>query len=226
MDLTRTAAIQAVLFDMDGLLIDSEPYWREAEIVAFGSVGLTLTDAMCRTTMGLRVDDVVEHWYRIDPWPEVSKAEVERGIIEECSRIIGERGEPMRGVRSAIGLVASRALRMAVVSSSPTTLIAAVLDRLGIADAFELIHSAENEPYGKPHPGVYLSAARTLGVAPSSCLAIEDSVTGVIAAKAGRMRCIAVPEPALRDDPRFSIADITLDSLDDLSAELLDRLGA
>lgn len=226
MDLTRTAPLRAALFDMDGLLIDSEPYWREAEIIAFGRVGLTLTDALCRTTMGLRVDDVVEHWYRISPWPDVSKAEVERRIIEECTRIIGERGEPMRGVPSAIDLVAGRGLRMAVVSSSPTTLIAAVLDRLGISGAFELLQSAEDEPYGKPHPGVYLSAARTLGVAPTSCLAIEDSVTGVIAAKAGRMRCIAVPEPALRDDPRFSIADLTLDSLDDLSSEQLDLLGA
>jgi sugar-phosphatase len=209
---------------MDGLLIDSEPFWREAEIIAFASVGVALTDAMCRETIGLRVDDVVEYWYRRHPWQTTSKAEVERRIIDEGVRLIRLRGEPMAGVAEATGLVASLGLRAALVSSSPHRLIRAVVERLDLGDTFELVHSAEDEEYGKPHPAVYLTAARRLGVLPTACLAIEDSLTGVLAAKAARMRCVAVPEACARDDPRFSLADATLASLAELTRDVVARL--
>ena len=221
----RAGAIEAVLFDMDGLLIDSEPFWREAEIIAFGSVGLELTDEMCRRTLGLRVDDVVEYWYAVQPWPDVPKHEVERRIIDEGIRLIELRGEPMAGVADATRLVARLGMRTALVSSSPRRLIRAVIERLGLEDAFDLVHSAEDEEYGKPHPAVYLAAAAKLGVAPTACVAIEDSLTGVLSAKAARMRCVAVPESSARHDPRCSLADATLDSLAELTSDLLARLG-
>jgi sugar-phosphatase len=210
---------------MDGLLIDSEPFWREAEVIAFGSVGLQLTDEMCRQTTGLRVDDVVEYWYRRHPWQSVPRCEVERRIIDEGVRLIRLRGEPMAGVAHATSLVASLGLRMALVSSSPLRLIRAVVAQLGLDGVFEVMHSAEDEEYGKPHPAVYLAAARRLGVRPTACLAIEDSLPGVLAAKAARMRCVAVPESGVRGDPRFALADATIDSLAELTGDLVARLG-
>jgi sugar-phosphatase len=86
-----------------------------------------------------------------------------------------------------------------------------------------VLQSAEHEPYGKPHPGVYIAAARALGVSPGDCLAIEDSANGLLAAKAARMRCIVVPEPAVRHDRRFCIADAVLDSLMDFRPEWLTQ---
>jgi mannitol-1-/sugar-/sorbitol-6-/2-deoxyglucose-6-phosphatase len=221
-----TTKVEAVLFDMDGLLIDSEPFWRESETAVFATVGIALTDEMCRQTTGLRVDDVVEHWHRERPWDGVPKRKVELRIVDECVRLIRLRGEPLPAVRETIGLVGERGLRAALVSSSPTRMIEAVVARLDLGGAFELVHSAEEEEFGKPHPAVYIHAARKLGVRPAACLAIEDSLAGVIAAKAARMRCVAVPEPGARRDPRFSIADAVFDSLAELTPEALSALGA
>jgi sugar-phosphatase len=111
-------------------------------------------------------------------------------------------------------------VRVALASSSAYRLIRAVTERLGLADSFDCVYSAEEEEYGKPHPGVYLTAARRLGVAPTQCLAVEDSFNGVLAAKAARMKCVAVPEPAQRRDPRFCIADVVLDSLAGVGVEV------
>ena len=80
-------------------------------------------------------------------------------------------------------------------------------------------------PYGKPHPAVYIECARTLGIAPADCLALEDSPAGVLAAKAARMTCIAIPPPELRDDPRYCIADLQLDSIEQFSAQTVTALG-
>jgi mannitol-1-/sugar-/sorbitol-6-/2-deoxyglucose-6-phosphatase len=99
-----------------------------------------------------------------------------------------------------------------------------VLDTLDIAPYFQVAQSAEHEAYGKPHPGVYIEAARRLGVEPWRCLAFEDSPNGVIAAKAARMHCIAVPDPALRNDRRLQAADLILPSLAEFHLGLLEQL--
>ncbi len=104
---------------------------------------------------------------------------------------------------------------MALASASYFKLINATLNKLELRDQFNVIHSAEIEPYGKPHPGIFLTTAKNLGVDPEFCLVFEDSLNGVIAAKAARMKCVCVPDPAFRNDTRFSIADIILNSLEE-----------
>ena len=123
-----------------------------------------------------------------------------------------------------VALLAAQDLPLAVASSSSGEMIAAVMERLGIGGYFRILQSAEHEPYGKPHPGVYIEAARRLGVAPEHCLAFEDSPNGVIAAKAAKMACIAVPDPAIRADRRLCIADAILPSLADFRLEMLQQL--
>jgi sugar-phosphatase len=103
--------------------------------------------------------------------------------------------------------------------------MAAALHRLGIVDDVTTWHSAEFEPYGKPHPAVYLTTAAKLGVDPVDCLAVEDSFNGAIAAKAARMRVVVIPEAPHRDSPRWGFCDARLDSLDGVDADLLTRLG-
>ncbi len=215
--------IRAVIFDMDGLLIDSEPLWRLAEVEVFNAIGVPLTEELAFTTMGLRTDELVEHWSARYPWQDPTHKEIEARIDSRVVELVRERGTPLPGVLDLVTFFRDRGLPLAIASSSTSELIATVVHQIGLAGAFQVLQSAEHEPYGKPHPGVYIAAANALGVPPTDCLAFEDSANGLLAAKAARMRCIAVPEPAVRNDRRFCIADAVLDSLTDFRPELLDR---
>lgn len=218
--------IRAVIFDMDGVLIDSEPFWQESEIDVFGCAGLALTREMCLQTMGLRVDEVVEYWRRRRVFDDAPAGALEDAIVGGVVERILSRGRAIEGAAHALGFFRARGLRVALASSSAYRLISAVTERLGLAGEFEVVYSAEEEEYGKPHPGVYLTTARRLGVAPAECVAIEDSFNGVLAAKAARMKCVAVPEVAQRHDPRLAIADVVLDTLAEVNEEVWQRLNA
>jgi sugar-phosphatase len=219
------APIEAVIFDLDGVLIDSEPLWQDAEIEVFASLGIVLDRELCRQTMGLRCDEVVAYWSARWPWSGRSNAEVEGELLRVVAAHIRRRGEPKPGIAGVLQLLASRGIRVALASSSPYVVIAAALERLGLTTAFACVYSAEEEPYGKPHPGVYLTTAAKLGVAPLHCCAIEDSPNGVLAAKAAKMACIAVPDPTVADDPRIKIADSVVSTLSDLDDAAWDALG-
>ncbi|MGH2753728.1 MAG: hexitol phosphatase HxpB [Actinomycetota bacterium] len=221
---TAAPVFDAVIFDMDGVLIDSEPLWQRAEIEIFGELGVHLTPALCRQTMGLRIDEVVDHWYSYRPWGTTSRAEVVERVVERVETLIREEGGLLPGVTDALSFFRRRATHIALASSSYYRLIEAVLEGFDLADRFDLVHSAEDEPLGKPHPGIYLTVAAKLKVEAARCLAIEDSPNGVVAAKAARMRCIAIPEPGVEDDPRVATADALVASLSDISDELLSRL--
>jgi HAD superfamily hydrolase (TIGR01509 family) len=209
---------EAVIFDLDGVLVDSEQLWRDAEMATFATVGVILDDDLCRQTTGLRVDEVVGYWHRLWPWPP------SRGTMEEVAAAIVRRvGEAMAtavvmpGAVAALRLCAASGLRVAIASSSPMALIEAAMARLGVGELVDSWHSAENEEYGKPHPAVFMTAAAKLDVAPAACLVVEDSLNGVIAAKAARMRCVAVPDRLL---PGFAVADAVLPDLTAFSADL------
>jgi beta-phosphoglucomutase-like phosphatase (HAD superfamily) len=217
--------IEAVIFDMDGVLIDSEPFWQESEMDAFARVGLRLTREMCMQTMGLRVDEVVDYWHRRHAWEGVPSGEFEEAIIGGVAERILSKGEAKEGVARALDFFRSRGVKVALASSSAYRLIRAVTERFQLSHKFDCVYSAEDEEYGKPHPGVYLTTARRLDVSPAACLAVEDSFNGVLAAKAARMKCIAVPEEGARRDPRFQIADVILGSLEEIDEEVWRRVS-
>lgn len=216
--------IEAVIFDMDGVLIDSEPLWRIAETRAMNAIGVPMVEEDGFLTMGLRTDEVVEFWYARYPWSEPSKTEVEGAIVGNVIALIEERGEPLPGAVEAVRGMRAAGYRVGLASSSAMEIIEAVLRRIGLRDAFDALQSAEHEPYGKPHPAVYIECARSLGVAPVDCLALEDSPAGVLAAKAAKMTCIAIPPPELRDDPRYCIADLQLPTIAHFTAETVAAL--
>jgi sugar-phosphatase len=216
---------EAVIFDMDGVLIDSEPLWRIAEAHAFNAIGVPMTEEDGFQTMGLRTDEVVEYWYARFPWSEPSKTEVEGAIVGNVIALIEERGEALPGAVDAVRGMRVAGYRVGLASSSAMEIIAAVLRRIGLTDDFDVLQSAEHEPYGKPHPAVYIECARSLGIAPANCLALEDSPAGVLAAKAAKMTCIAIPPHELRDDQRYCIADLQLDSIEQFSAETVTALN-
>lgn len=216
--------IKAVIFDMDGLLIDSEPLWKETEVNVFNSLGAPINVKMTDQTTGLRTDEVVEHWHRQFPWDTPSKQAVHKQVDEAVLELIKQKGEPKAGVLHVLEICEQLGVPMAIASSSATKIINAVVEKIGIGHKLTVIHSAEFEPYGKPHPGVYISAAQKLGVSPQDCVAFEDSVNGVVSAKAAKMHCIAVPEPEIRGDKRYGIADVVVNSLEDVTADMLRSL--
>lgn len=217
--------IEAVIFDMDGLLIDSEPLWQEAEIQIFKRVNIILTRELCLQTKGLRIDEVVNYWFLRYPWTNLTKQEVEDLIVAKVIELIQLKGEPLAGVNHAVSFVRQKQVKIALASSSSLPIIKAALQKLDLTDIFTAIYSAESETWGKPHPGVYLTTANKLQVAPQNCLALEDSLNGVLAAKSAQMKCIAIPEPLQRDNPKFAIADTILDSLEELSDSLWHSLN-
>ena len=221
---SATWPIAAVVFDLDGLLIDSEPLWRQAEIEVFGSVGLRLSETDVRQTMGLRIDDAVRYWWDRSPWSGMSPVEVEGVITSQVAELVRVSGTPMPGALEAVALCRRLSLPVAVCSGSRAVVIEAALGSLGIESEVSVWHSAEWEPLGKPHPGSYLSTAAKLGVDPVACLALEDSFNGALSAKAARMRVIAVPEAEVLDSPRWGFCDRRLASLHGFDEALIRSL--
>ena len=177
---------------MDGLLLDSEILWHKAEMEIFGSLGVPLQDAMGRSTKGMYVNEVVEFWYAQYPWDGPSTDDVVDLLLARVGDLVETEGRLLPGATRALDLTGERG-PLALASSTPMALIVRCLKHFGLLDRFAAIHSAEFEQYGKPHPGVFLSAAVSLGVAPTACLVLEDSAAGVLAAKAATMTVIAVP---------------------------------
>lgn len=206
---------------MDGVLIDSEPLWHEAEIAAAGEAGLVLTPEDCLRTTGLRVDEAVAYWCERHPFLTPRREALVSSVLDRLVDLVIRKGKPKPGVDQVLALAKSRGLRLALASSSPYRVIHAVLNALGLESVFEVIHSAEEETRGKPDPAVYLTTARKLGIEPERCVAIEDSPNGLLSAKAAGMRCIVVPEAALRADPRFALADARVAELGEIGAGLL-----
>jgi sugar-phosphatase len=198
---------------MDGLLIDSEILWHEAEIDILGALGVPLRVDDARGTKGMFVGEVTEYWHGRYPWDGPTPAEVAVTIVDRVIALLLAKGELKAGAEHAIALCADRGLPLAVASSSQYRLIEVALEHFDLRRHFTLIHSAEDEAYGKPHPAVFVTAASKLGVDRRRCLVWEDAPAGVVAAKAASMACVAVPEHHQGGDPAFGLADDVLDSL-------------
>ncbi|MFP1808607.1 hexitol phosphatase HxpB [Lonsdalea quercina] len=211
--------INAAIFDMDGLLIDSEPFWERSihEVISGLGVDMSSTDGM-PDLLGLRIDMVVALWYQHSPWKGPSKDEVTTRIIKRTIQCVEEARPLLPGVEQALQLCRSQNLKIGLASASPLFMLEQVLEMFNLRDYFDTLMSADQLPYSKPHPEVYLRAAQALDVSPLACVTLEDSVNGMIATKAARMRSIVVPAAEMRHDPRWALADVKLASLQELTA--------
>jgi mannitol-1-/sugar-/sorbitol-6-/2-deoxyglucose-6-phosphatase len=235
--------VEAVVLDMDGVLIDTEPVWRAAQSAVFAGFGVALSESDLLDSTGQPIEELIPVWRQrpvagdgASPLTEAgltdagltdpgrTDTEIADLIIDRVIAHVTAEGQPMPGVTAAIALFERCGLRLAIASSSPLRLIDAVCDRLGLT-RIEVRCSAMDEARGKPAPDVYLAAARRLGVAAASCLALEDSPAGIASARSAGMRCIAVPDPLLAADPRYREADLVLGSLTGLDEAALRRLG-
>ena len=211
---------------MDGILIDSEPLWQDAEIEVLARIGVQLTREICKQATGLRTDEAVAYWYRQHPWHGVSQDEIVDEITNAVEKLIKLKGSKMAGVDQAIELCREHGLRLALASSSCVRIINTVLEKLRLTGVFEVLHSGEFEEYGKPHPGIFVTTLNKLELNHTEAFVIEDSFYGILAAKSARMRVVAVPEASVRDEEKYGIADIRLASLEELMESHLRQLNS
>jgi len=203
---------KAVIFDMDGVIIDSEPLWQEAQIKSLANFGVVISRQDCeQLTMGKRIDEIARTWCK-EHSLSISSAELETMILSKLCNRISETGEAMDGVHDALEYFSDKGLKIALATSSNHVVIKAVFDRLNLWDKFSVICSAEDEAHGKPHPDVYLTAAREQNIDVADCLVIEDSFTGLTAAKRANMTTYLVSPDYTQE--KFSIADARFVNLD------------
>ncbi len=217
--------IKAVIFDMDGLLIDTEPYWQEVERMVMAEVGIEITKEMQFVTLGLRCDEQIGYWYDRKPWKNADFKSMGNRYNEIMLDFFKNGAVLMNGAIESLEFFRRKGLPLALASSSTMDLINAFLKKFDLHHYFSVIVSAEFEKYGKPHPAVYLETAQKLNVDAINCLALEDSFHGLIAAKAAKMKTIAVPDKHFSEDPRFGASDIILSSLTDLTEEVFLQLN-
>jgi len=208
--------IKAVIFDMDGVLIDSEPLWRKAMIEGFASIGVLITEEDCKKTTGNRLKEVVEYWFEKLNILDFLPTEIEHRIINTLLKLINKEGKAISGVIEVINFCNNKNIKIGLATSSSNQLMEAVLEKLKLKNTFKCSISAENMKYGKPHPEVFLICASQLQISPLECIVIEDSINGVIAAKAAFMRVIALPEQENINNHKFSIADYKLNNMQEV----------
>ena len=186
--------IKGVIYDMDGLIINSEPLWKIAEIESFKEIGFDFTVEMCAQTTGMRIDEVVNFWWKKLKWNSSTQEDVISSIEEKMIHLIKTKGEILPGVLNSLKLLNDVQIPIALASSSSMSLINTTIETLKIKKYFKIIHPAENEIAGKPHPAVFLSTAKMMKLNPKKCLVLEDSKAGMLAGLNANMRTIVIPE--------------------------------
>jgi sugar-phosphatase len=205
--------LNTVIFDIDGLLIDSEPLWNEAATEVLRWYGVSLSEEQYKTTTGLRTKEFVQWWFSYFKIVSEEYARAEKKIVQLVLEKIEQKGKILPGVAHIFDFFYQRQFKIGLATSSPPELIDLVVGITGIKDYLQATASAEGLPFGKPHPQVYLNCAASLESSPLSCICFEDSFNGLIAAKAARMKCVIVPHASQSKDERWGAADLKLSSL-------------
>ena len=207
--------LNTVIFDMDGLLIDSEPYWQEAGTETLDDFAIVLNQDQYHETTGLRTKEWIDYWFSHFGIDKEHAPAAEEAIHRKAIEKIHVHGLGMPGVESILSFFKNRKFRIGLATSSPLELVEVVAGKLGIGHYFQAIASASELPHGKPHPQVYLNCAEMLGASPLECICFEDSFNGLIAAKAARMTCVVVPAADQYDLLKWGAADLKLHSLEE-----------
>jgi HAD superfamily hydrolase (TIGR01509 family) len=216
----------AVIFDMDGLLIDSEPLWKEAGDELLQSYNLELEPSQYEITMGLRTNEFLAYWFQHYHIPLSEIPIAEKTITNKVLDKITQTGTLMPGALQTLQLFQRRGIPIGLASSSSMDIIEHALSHFQIKSFFHHLSSAGTLQNGKPHPEVYLNCAEAIQTEPTKCVCFEDSFNGMIAAKAARMKCIVVPAPYQAQQPRWGAADLKISSLLNLNELLLDQFFA
>jgi HAD superfamily hydrolase (TIGR01509 family) len=213
----------AVVFDLDGVLIESEQVWDEAREQLVRERGGTWDDRATTDMMGMSSTEWSSYMHDhlgVPMTPAEINDDVARRVAAEYEGHLPLLPQAVETVREL-----GERWRLGVASSSNRPIIDLVLDRMGVRDCFAVVVSSEEVPNGKPAPDVYLAVARELGVDPKDCVAVEDSTNGIKSAVAAGMRTIAVPNRQFRpDDEVLRTAAVVVSSLAEVTVDLVASL--
>jgi HAD superfamily hydrolase (TIGR01509 family) len=213
--------IEAVVFDLDGVLLDTEQLWDEAREQLARERGGRWHDQAQRDMMGMSSLEWSRYMHETIGLPEPPE-EISREVVERLTALYRERLPAIPGAKEAVERLAAD-YKLGLASSSNRELIDLALELLGVAHLFAATVSSEEVACGKPAPDVYLEAARRLGIEPARAAAVEDSQNGILAAKAAGMRVVAIPNRHFPpDEQALAQADVTLGSLAELTAEAVE----
>jgi HAD superfamily hydrolase (TIGR01509 family) len=213
-----------VIFDMDGLLIDSEPLWETAGMETLASFDINLSREEYYRSTGLRTKEWIEFWFSHFNIDRQHAAEAIKTIHKKAIEYIDREAPAFPGTNNIIEFFKERQFKIGLATSSPLALVDVVLAKLKLETKFDVLTSAEHLSYGKPHPQVYIDCAAALKSTPISCLCFEDSFNGMIAAKAAKMKCVVVPHVSHQNDARWGAADRKLNALTEFNDEVLASL--
>jgi HAD superfamily hydrolase (TIGR01509 family) len=206
---------RAVVFDLDGLLLETELLWHRAEVRLFERHGSDFTFEDKLTVMGTSAAFTGEFFARRLGLPEEEAPALIREVTELMHQELQGQVDARPGAVELVKRLRGR-VRLGLASNSPRFLVEAALSSAGFSDAFDAVVSSDDVANHKPAPDLYLLACERLGVAPSEALALEDTASGIASAKAAGLTCIAVPQFAETD---VTAADRVIDSLEELLVE-------
>lgn len=207
---------RAVIFDMDGVIIDSEPLWRKAMIKGFAEYDVPFTEDDCRKTTGMRLNEVIHYWHKLFPDKLKDQTSVKNSIINDLIDLINVDGKAISGLFDILNYIKQNKIKIGLSTSSDHILIETILNKFEITHFFDEIISAQHLKYGKPHPEVYLVCAEKLNIHPMDCMVVEDSINGIVSAKAAQMNVIAIPDREHINNVKFNIADGIITHLSEL----------
>ncbi len=205
--------LNTVIFDIDGLLIDSEPLWNSAAEEVLKQYGVNLTEEQYKSTTGLRTKEFVQWWFSYYQIGPQEHAIAEKKIVQSVLEKIENQATVMPGLGYIFDFFYKKKFKIGLATSSPQELIDLAIRMTGIGDYLNATASAEELPFGKPHPQVYLNCAAQMDASPTNCICFEDSFNGMIAAKAARMKCVVVPHYTQLKDEKWGASDLKLSSL-------------
>ncbi|MDR0217816.1 MAG: hexitol phosphatase HxpB [Enterobacteriaceae bacterium] len=208
--------MKAVIFDMDGVLINSEPLWKKSGMQVLNHYGVPITYDEMFSMTGIPVPGMIDRACQLHNKNDVDKSKIEKDFFNKGVESIITEKPLMDGVVECLELLTKKNIKIAIASASPLPFLLKIVEQCGIADYFYYISSAENMPYNKPHPMVYLNAAEKLNVSPKECIGIEDSKTGMIAVKAASMKCVVVPNKIEYDHAYWDLSDWKIKTLKEL----------
>jgi HAD superfamily hydrolase (TIGR01509 family) len=213
----------AVIFDLDGVLVDSEAAWDQARRDLVDQVGGTWTPEATKAMMGMSSGEW-SRYVRDKLGVPLSLDEINAAVVENIERRYREALPLIPGAVDAVRRLAAR-WPLGLASSSNRPIIDLVLEQSGLAACFAATVSSEEVGRGKPAPDVYLEAARRLGVEPRACVAIEDSSNGMRSAAAAGLKVVAIPNHEFPPDPdALELAVVVLESIDELTADVVSGL--
>jgi mannitol-1-/sugar-/sorbitol-6-/2-deoxyglucose-6-phosphatase len=210
--------IQGVVFDFDGIIVNSEPLWQRAEQALFAKEGLNLTQEDVVNTKGLASVDVVHKWLRQLPETKKSALALNEELNNNVLELLRSEGELKTGIIELLEFLKSKKFPVGIASGSSMVQIKSILDKFKINNYFKLVYSVDFERFGKPHPGVYISACKKLKIEPNFSLAFEDSFNGLIACKAAKMKAVALLDEGQINETKYDFADLKIESLTNFGA--------